>query len=736
MAEEGLYIQMFSIHGLVRAENMELGRDADTGGQVKYVVELCRHLSRLEGVRRVDLFTRWISDKRVSEDYARKVEQVEDRFRIVRIRCGGSRYMRKELLWPYLDEYIDKTIRFIKRENAIPDVVHGHYPDAGYVAMHLSRIFGIPFIYTGHSLGRSKKQKLLGEGMNEDEIDKKFRIERRIHAEEDALRYADLIVTSTSQEIREQYGIYRNKDLPAYQVIPPGLDVEKFYPFYRDMLPDNVKEEEAMYAQASLLQELNRFFMQPEKPLVLALCRPDRRKNISGLVKAFGEDKELQAMANLAVFAGIRKDITQMEDNEQSVLTDMLLLMDKYDLYGKMAIPKKHDFEYEVPELYRIAAGRHGVFVNPALTEPFGITLLEASATGVPIVATNDGGPLDIVENCQNGILVDPTDAEAIAEAVKEILSDSEKWETFSKNGIMNVRKYYTWSAHAEHYLERVRELMAAEGASDMEKAEPSDAIGRRLTCLDYFLFTDIDNTLIGENNERLPELIALLEKHRKVIGFGVATGRRVESAVEILKAHGVPTPDVIISSVGSEIHYGKDLHPGQGWETHISSKWDRKKIVRLLERFDFLKLQEESAQRPFKVSYDMKPGKDRLAKIHDRLLKNKCRYTLIYSHEKYLDILPYRASKGKAIRYLSYKWEIPLANFLVSGDSGNDEEMLRGEPMAVVVGNFSPEIKRLKGARRVYFAKSPCAGGIIDGIEKYRLIEKAEKKNACETGR
>jgi sucrose-phosphate synthase len=350
-------------------------------------------------------------------------------------------------------------------------------------------------------------------------------------------------------------------------------------------------------------------------------------------------------------------------------------------------------------------------------------------------VATNDGGPLDIMENCRNGILVDPTDTGAIADAVKQIISDPEKWDTYSKNGIMNVREHYTWTAHAETYLAKLRELMAAEGATDMEKAVPSDAIGKRLACLNYFLITDIDNTLIGRENDRLPELIEILKKNRDVLGFGVATGRRVESALEILKEHDVPHPDVLISSVGSEIYYGKKLHPGQGWETHISSKWDRKKIMRLLEKFDFLEMQEKEAQRPFKVSYNMKPGKDRLARIHDRLLKNKCRYTLIYSHEKYLDILPFRASKGKAIRYLSYKWEIPLANFLVCGDSGNDEEMLRGEPMAVVVGNYSPELKKLKGARRVFFAQSPCAGGIIEGIDKYRLVEKSAGKAACKNG-
>jgi sucrose-phosphate synthase len=114
---------------------------------------------------------------------------------------------------------------------------------------------------------------------------------------------------------------------------------------------------------------------------------------------------------------------------------------------------------------------------------------------------------------------------------------------------------------------------------------------------------------------------------------------------------------------------------------------------------------------------------------IHERLLKNKCRYNLIYSQDRYVDILPYRASKGKAIRYLSYKWEIPLKNFLVCGDSGNDEEMLRGEPRGVVVGNYSPELKKLKGIRGIYFAKQKYSAGILEGIKRYQFIEKASQR-------
>ena len=91
MRSKGLYIQLFSIHGLLRAGNMELGRDADTGGQIIYVVELASALGQRGDVQQVDLFTRLIMDDHVSEDYAQPVEKVSDTCRIVRIQCGGRK---------------------------------------------------------------------------------------------------------------------------------------------------------------------------------------------------------------------------------------------------------------------------------------------------------------------------------------------------------------------------------------------------------------------------------------------------------------------------------------------------------------------------------------------------------------------------------------------------------------------------------------------------------------------
>jgi len=117
----------------------------------------------------------------------------------------------------------------------------------------------------------------------------------------------------------------------------------------------------------------------------------------------------------------------------------------------------------------------------------------------------------------------------------------------------------------------------------------------------------------------------------------------------------------------------------------------------------------------------------DTLARIHTLLVENKCRYNLIFSHQQFIDILPYRASKGKAIRYLAYKWNTPLKNILVCGDSGNDEEMLRGEMPAIVVGNHSDELNHLKGSRNVYFSQEGYTAGILDGIANYRFLERQE---------
>ncbi|MCB0317075.1 MAG: HAD-IIB family hydrolase, partial [Calditrichaeota bacterium] len=333
-------------------------------------------------------------------------------------------------------------------------------------------------------------------------------------------------------------------------------------------------------------------------------------------------------------------------------------------------------------------------------------------------------GPRDIVENCQNGLLVDTHDPEAISSAIKEILIDPDRWKKFSQHGIEGVRDHYVWDAHCQKYIEQLGHLLV-EGFQPQQTYLDSEGIGKRFTNIHKFFISDIDDTLIGDR-EAIQQLSERLAPLRERIGFGVATGREARSALQALRDWNAPAPDIIISSVGTEIYYGSGLMPDRGWKSHISYQWQREEIRQTLQELPFLEMQEDLAQREFKLSYymDAENADDQLAAIHRLLADKRLRYYLIYSRSRYLDILPYRASKGKAIRYLSYKWNIPLGNILVAGDTDNDEEMLRGEMLGVVVGNYSPELEKLRGLHHVYFADAHYAAGILEGFEYYDFLE------------
>ncbi len=731
-AGEGLYLQMFSIHGLIRGSDLELGRDADTGGQTKYVVELARALGERPEIAQVDLFTRRIDDPRVSDDYDRMIEPLSESARIVRLRCGGGRYRRKERLWPYLDAYVDEVMRFTREQDRWPDLVHGHYAESGYVARQLASHLGVPLVFTGHSLGRNKLQVLTGAGLDEQAIDERYHIHHRIAVEESLLRDADMVIASTSHEKTRGYERYEAAAEARFEVIAPGIDVERFYPFYHDLDETIDPGEEVRRARMRMREEIARFLNQPDKPLILAISRPDRRKNIEGLITAYGEDKELQSIANLAIFAGVRKDIRDMSDNEREVLTELLLLMDRYDLYGKLALPKKHDPDTDIPVLYRLAAATGGVFINPALVENFGITLIEASSSGLPVVSTDHGGPQDIIGTCQSGVLIDARESEQIRRELKRVLVDRELWQTYSRNGVDGVRAHYAWKAHAERYLEVVQTLLALP-AAERASASWRSGVGERLRQAERVLVSDIDNTLIVDEDPSAGEPEAL-ERLGEVlegagVALGLATGRSLELVQDALARHPLPRPSIVISSVGSEIHYaagGRDGEtrwlPDEGYARHLQHHWDPERIREVLSAIEGLQPQEDEAQRRFKLSYYLE-DRESVEAVREALRQAGLRATVIYSHDAFLDILPTRASKGKAVRFLSQKWGIAPERIAVSGDSGNDEEMLRGPFRAIMVGNHAPELDHLRDRRGVYVAEAGYAAGVLEGLRHWGFV-------------
>lgn len=703
---------MVSVHGLIRGHDLELGRDADTGGQTKYVVDLASALAMQDEVERVDLITRRVVDTAVSEDYAQPLEQLSDKARIVRIDAGPEEYIVKELLWDHLDSFMDNLLDWLNEQERLPDIVHSHYADAGYVGLRLSNLLGIPLVHTGHSLGRDKRKRLLARGLSREQIEETYNIARRIDAEEDVLANASLVITSTNNEIEAQYGLYNYYDPERMAVIPPGTNLEQFYPPTQGESIDFAKQ-------------VDRFLFKPDKPLILALSRPDERKNILTLIEAFGESKALQLAANLLIVAGNRDDIRDLESGAQSVLTNILLLVDAYDLYGRVAFPKSHRAA-EVPDIYRLAAARRGVFINPALAEPFGLTLLEAAASGLPLVATENGGPVDIIGNCHNGELVDPLDRAAIAQALLKLLRDEEAWTRASRNGLQGVRTHYSWQAHGRCYLEKIAELPGKGVRAPHKPLEPT-----RLRHRDLALFTGLDQNLVG-NPSALQRFIEVMRTNRKRVIFGIATGRRIDTALALMKKHSIPRPDVLISSLGTRIHYSQALDADAYWEAHIDHNWNSQQIRGVLADLPGMKLQPKVEQTPFKISYYYDAQKaPPVEEIVSLIRKKELTASVFFSFGQYLDILPSRASKGQALRYVSQLLDFPLERTLVAGGSGADEDMMRGNTLAVVVGNrHHEELSALVEQERIYFADKPHAEGILQAVDHYDFF------GACEAPR
>eukprot|EP00913_Durusdinium_trenchii_P010937 g10266.t1 len=673
-----LKISLLSLHGLIRAEDAELGRDADTGGQVKYVLELAAELSRQPEVASVELLTRQIVDDSVDSAYALPEEPITDKAKIVRLPFGPNRYLRKETLWPYLEIFIDHALGHYRR-TGLPDVIHGHYADAGLAGAQLARLLHIPYVFTGHSLGRVKRERLSQGRASAESLEKKYKFQTRIEAEEVALETAAMVVASTSQEVEQQYEIYEHYVPDRMEVIPPGVDLSAFRAPKAD-------EPRPRYAA-----ELARFLDDPDKPFILTMARPDERKNLEMLVRVYGESEQLQQAANLVMLMGSRDDLRTMEPAQQRILQNVLTLVDVYDLYGKMAYPKAHELS-DVQELYRYATSCRGVFINPALTEPFGLTLLEAAASGLPIVATNDGGPRDIIANCRNGLLVDPLDPQEIEHSLLRVLTEPDEWETWSKTGLKGVEEHYSWTNHARRYLRDIQDILSHSAKPALEETPRR----RRLPEFDRLIVTDLDNTLTGDA-DGLTEFLDRL-KTAEHVGFGIATGRRLDDALQLVEELGLPMPDVFDTSCGTELHYGEKLTEDRSWRKQIGYHWKPDEVRKILDEQPGLFPQDEKEQSEFKISYEVDPDvAPKIAVIRRILREAGLRAKLVFSLGMYLDVIPVRGGSEMSMRHLLYKWGFAPEHVLVSGDSGNDEGMLKGSTLGVVVGNYSPELDRLR---------------------------------------
>jgi sucrose-phosphate synthase len=165
---------------------------------------------------------------------------------------------------------------------------------------------------------------------------------------------------------------------------------------------------------------------------------------------------------------GLDDPLHEEADNElaeQGVLAPIREVVQENNLWGKISAFGLSDQGQEgLAATYRFMRQRRSVFALTALYEPFGLAPLEAAATGLPVVATQNGGPSESLREGDEeyGVLVDPQDPADIAQGLERLICDGQEWDYFAEAGKERVLNSYTWESTAENYLTLIEEIVSS----------------------------------------------------------------------------------------------------------------------------------------------------------------------------------------------------------------------------------------------------------------------------------
>ena len=668
-----MHILSLALGGCLKGSPVEFGITEDTGGHITYVLGAAQALAARPDVTSVEIVTRLIEDPQLGPAYAQPVERLGPGLTIRRLATADRRYLAKEALAADRAAFTTALFAHLAALPRLPDVIHAHFADAADVAAQVRARFGIPFVYTAHSLAIDKLAR----------CDDAEPLGARIDEEDRAIAAADAIVGSSRDEAERQLMLYPSACPAKVHCLPPGAGLDTGAPI-------DIGRARALIAP---------FLRDPDKPIILAIARPVAKKNLAGLIDLYGADAGLRARANLVIVAGLRDGPDGGEAEQRAVIASLLAGLDRHDLYGSLALPKRHT-QADIAGLYALARESGGVFVNPALTEPYGLTLTEAALHGVPVVATCHGGPADIVARLQNGRVADPRDPAAFADAIRALLTDRVEWTAASVSGRERAQAL-DWPSYAARFVAIVAALRTPVTVP---------ATARRL------LLCDIDNTLTGctVGAEGLTDFL----DRQPALAFGVATGRSLQEAERLLREWHHPDPRVLITSVGTEIYWreGARLVADHAFADHIDRDWQPDVVDTLLAGFE---RQAPVEQRRHKRSYFVS---DPAAIDAVRAAVAGLPVRVIHSHGDLLDVVPLRAGKGAAMIWVADRLGLPLDQVYAAGDSGNDLDMLAACPNGIIVANHSAELLPLVGRPSIYLARRPFAGGVTEGMNAYAL--------------
>ena len=534
-------IVLVSPHGWFGQEEV-LGRP-DTGGQVVYVLDQARSLEQqmeehvklagLEGLGvcpKVIILTRLIpnndgtrSNQRLEKVYGRENAWIlRVPFREFNSKITHSWISRFEI-WPYLETYaIDAEKELLAEFEGRPDLIVGNYSDGNLVAFLLARRLKVTQCIIAHAL---EKSKYLFSNLYWQDLEDKYHFSLQFTADLLAMNAANFVISSTYQEIvgtpdsvgqyesykcftmPELYHVVNGVELfsPKFNVVPPGVNESVYFPYTRiedRNESDRTNLEAMLFTQedpAHIFGKLD----NPNKRPIFSMARLDRIKNLTGLAECFGKSQELQQRCNLILVAGKLRVEESGDNEERDEIIKLYRIIEEYNLHGKIRwlgvrLPKG-----ESGEIYRVIADRQGIFVQPALFEAFGLTILEAMISGLPTFATQFGGPLEIIQDKFNGFYINPTHLEETAAKILAFVTECDRnpkyWQEISHRGIERVYSTYTWKIHSTKLLS----LAKIYGFWNFTSQENREDLLRYVESLFYLLYKPKAQQLLEQHMHR-----------------------------------------------------------------------------------------------------------------------------------------------------------------------------------------------------------------------------------------
>eukprot|EP00253_Pinus_taeda_P029445 PITA_29445 len=484
-------VVILSPHGYFGQANV-LGMP-DTGGQVVYILDQVRALENemllrikqqgLDITPQIIVVTRLIPEAH-GTICNQRIERVigTQHSRILRVPFRTEKgilrnWVSRFDIWPYLERFAEDVSSEVTAElNGQPDLIIGNYSDGNLVASLIANKQGITQCNIAHAL---EKTKYPNSDIYWKNFEEKYHFSCQFTADLIAMNHADFIITSTYQEIAGskdtvgQYeshtaftlpGLYRvihGIDVfdPKFNIVSPGADMQIYFPYTEKQrrltaLHDSIEELLFSFEQTTEhMCALN----DVKKPIIFSMARLDRVKNITGLVEWFAKNKRLRELVNLVVVAGDIDPLKSRDREEVAEIEKMHRLIKEYNLNGQFRWICAQKNRVQNGELYRYICDTRGAFIQPALYEAFGLTVVEAMTCGLPTFATCNGGPAEIIVDGVSGFHIDPYHGDSASEHIVKFFercqTDPTHWDKISSAGLQRIYERYTWQIYAKRLM-------------------------------------------------------------------------------------------------------------------------------------------------------------------------------------------------------------------------------------------------------------------------------------------